>query len=98
MVAADKPGAIRSINKFYAETKPWFKTKSSKQDLREGTNSLRGAFDALYEAYTHLGLAAEALSVADFGNFDGEYATAQSARALALSVFDGGMEQLRGLL
>jgi hypothetical protein len=96
--AADKAGAIRSINKFYAETKPWFKTKSSKRDLREGKASLRGAFSALYEAYIHLGLAAEALSVADFGNFDGEYASAQSARDLALSVFDGGMDQLRGLL
>ena len=98
MVVADKPGAIRSINKFYAETKPWFKTKSGKRDLREGTESLRGAFSALYDAYTHLGLAAEALSAADFGNFDAEYARAQSARDLALSVFDGGMEQLRGLL
>jgi hypothetical protein len=97
-VATDKADAVAAVNKLYAKAKPWFRTKSDKRDLREGTDSLRGAFDALYDAYTHLGLAAQALSRDDFARFDAEVNWALSARDLAVSLSDGSLEKLRALL
>jgi len=97
-VAAEKPVADKSIRRFYAKTLPWFKGKSVRRDLREGTVALRGAFAALYEAYSHLGMAVQALSSADFVTYDEESAIAKGARDGAVSLFDAGMEKLRGLL
>lgn len=97
-VATDRGDAIAEVNKLYAKAKPWFKSKSDRRDLREGATSLRGAFDALYDAYTHLGLAADALSRDDFAQFDGEMNWALGARDLAVSLSQDGLEKLRALL
>ncbi len=97
-VARDKADAVTAVNKLYAKAKPWFKAKSGRHSLREGTDSLRGAFNALYDAYSHLAVAAEALAGDDFAKFDAEVARALSARDLAVSLFDGGLEKLRALL
>jgi hypothetical protein len=93
----DKADAVAAVNKLYAKARPWFKTKAGKRDLRGGTDSLRGAFDALYAAYAHLGQAGQALSRDDFTQFDAEMGRALSARDLAVSLFDGGLEKLRAL-
>jgi hypothetical protein len=97
-VATDRADAVTAVNKLYAKAKPWFRTKADKRDLREGTDSLRGAFEALFDAYHHLGVAAQALSRDDFAEFDAEVGRALSAHDLAVSLFDGGLEKLRALL
>jgi len=94
-----KPKMDKAIDRFYAKSLPWFKTKADRSRLHQWTQALKGGFDTfLGDGLGNLSLAALALHDENFTVYGDKRAEALTGDIIGEGGVDTALSGLKKLL